>query len=321
MRLRRSTGAVLLVALPLIAGGCGLGGGGAPASTATTNTLDQSLLPHLKRHRGRHAPHHPRPRPAPPAVAAQIRRAVVVSQAEPGLRVIASLTTRGPGVPVTGRSQMTASDAIGPGAVTARLTVPLAARAGGPERSYPVRVVVRGGVMYLQPPTAFAGLVRPRRRWWALPLDRLSAYESNPRFGQLVRAAAAIDDPRAYLSYLGGFASTMNALGPATTDGIRTTHFKALATLEQATAGLPGSLGPTLGPVLRAAGAARSSGLLAIDAWIDPSHLIRRLHVSMSAAGRGGRPIELSLQQDYVSYLGVATPAPPPAAQTARPSP
>lgn len=320
MRLRRSTGAVLLVALPLIVGGCGLGGGGAATTTATTNTLDQSLLPHVKRHAGGRAAHHPRPRPAPPGVATQIRRAVAVSQAEPGLRLIAALTTRGPGVPVTGRSQMTASDAIGPGAVVAQLAVPLS-RPGAPARSYPTRVVVRGGVMYLQPPAAFVALVRPRRRWWALPLDRLSAFESSPRIGQLVRAAAAINDPQAYLSYLGQFAGTMNALGPATVDGIHTTHFKALATLAQAMAGLPASLAPTLGPALRAAAAARSSGLLAIDVWIDPSHLIRRLHISMSAAGQGGQPIELSLQQDYVSYLGVPTPAPPPAGQTARPSP
>jgi hypothetical protein len=316
MCLRRRTGAVLLVALPLVAGGCGLGGGGGSPATVPTNTVNQSLLPHLKRH----SVHHARPRPAPPGVAAQVRHAVAVSQAEPGLRVLATLTTRGPGVPVTGRSSMTASDAIGPGAVSAQLTVPLSTPRGG-QRSYPVRVIVRGGVMYLQPPPPFAGLVSPRRKWWAVALNRLPAYESSPRIGQLVRAAAAINDPTAYLSFVGRFASTMNALGRATVDGIHTTHYKALATPAQAVGAVPAALSGTLGPALQAAAAAHSSGLLAVDVWIDPSHLIRRLHVSMSAAGQGGRPIELSLQQDYVSYLGVASPGSPSPAHTARPNP
>ncbi|HWD84488.1 MAG TPA: hypothetical protein VG321_01975 [Solirubrobacteraceae bacterium] len=320
MRLRRSTGAVLLAALPLIVGGCGLGGGGGTPATVPTNTVNQSLLPHLKRHSHRHSAHHPRPRPAPPGVAALVRRAVTVSQAEPGLRVIATLTTRGPGVSVNGRSSMAASDAIGPGAVSAQLTVPLNRPKGG-QRTYPVRVIVRSGVMYLQPPPPFAGLVSPRRRWWAVPLDRLSAYESSPKIGQLVRAAAAINDPAAYLSLLGKFASTMNELGRATVDGIHTTHYKALVTLAQAVDAVSPALSGILGPPLRAAAAVHSSGLLAVDVWIDPSHLIRRLHLSMSAAGQGGGPIELSLQQDYVSYLGVAAPAAPPPSHAARPNP
>lgn len=321
MRLRRSTGAVLLLALPLILGGCGLGGGGGgSATTAVTDTVDQSLLPHFKHHSGGHNAHHARPRPAPPGVAAQVGHAVAVSQAEPGLRVISTLTTRGPGVPVAGRSQMTASDAIGPGAVAARLSVPVTSPKGA-LHNYTVRVIVRDGFMYLQPPAAFAGLVSPRRRWWAIPLDRLPAYEADPRFGRLIKAAAAINAPEAYLTYGGRFAPTMSELGPATVDGIHTTHFKALATLGQALAALPPALSATLGPALQAATAAHSSGLAAVDLWIDPSHLIRRLHLSMSAAGRGGAPIELSLQQDYVSYLGVPTPAPPAAAQTARPAP
>jgi hypothetical protein len=320
MRLRRSTGAVLLATLPLIAGGCGLGGAGGSTSTVPTNTVDQSLLPHVKAHAHRHSAHHPRPHQAPPGVAAQVRRAVAVSEAEPGLRVIATLTTRGPGVPVTGRSSMTASDAIGPGAVSAQLSVPLNQPKGG-QQSYLVRVIVRGGVMYLQPPKRFAGLVSPHRRWWAVPLDRLSAYEASPRIGQLVRAAAAINDPSAYLGYLAQFASTMNELGRATVDGIHTIHYKALATLGQAAGAMPPALSGILGPALRAAAAVHSSGLLAVDVWIDPSHLIRRLHLSMSAAGQGGRPIELSLQQDYVSYLGVPAPAAPAPAHTARPGP
>jgi hypothetical protein len=215
---------------------------------------------------------------------------------------------------------MTASDAIGPGAVTAHLTVPLDRPKGG-RQSYLVRAVVRNGVMYVQPPATFARLVSPRRRWWGVPINRLAAYEANPRIGDLIRATAAIDDPTAYLTYVGQFAPAMNELGRATVDGIHTTHYKALATLAQAVHGLPAALAGTLGPALEAAATQKSSGLMAVDVWIDASHLIRRLHISMSAAGPGGRPIQLSLQQDYVSYLGVPVPAAPSSNHTAHPNP
>jgi hypothetical protein len=317
MPLRRITGAVLLATLPLTVAGCGLGGGGGATTTALTNTVDQNLLPKVKHHSGGHSAHHPRPRPhpAPPGVAALIRRAVALSQAEPGLRVIATLSTRGPGLPVSGRSSMTASDAIGPAAVSAQLSVPLTRPGGHGRQSYPVRVVVREGFMYVQPPAPFTGFVSPRRRWWTFPISGLPGAYSAPRIGQLVRAAAAINDPLAYLSYAGAFASSMNELGPATVDRIHTTHYKALATLTQAARALPPALSTALGPALQAAAAVQPSGLMAVDVWIDPSHLIRRLHLSMSVAGHGGQAVELSLQQDFVSYLGVPTPAVPPAGE------
>lgn len=174
--------------------------------------------------------------------------------------------------------------------------------------------------MYLKPAGGFDRMVKPSRPWWALPLSRLPAFEASPRFGGLIRAAAAMNSPGAYLQYLSRFAASMNELGRATIGGIHTTHYKALATVGQAAKALPSSLSATLGPALRAAMAARSAPLMAVDVWIDPSHLVRRLHLSMSAQSRDGRPIELSLQQDYLSYLGLATPAVPPARETARPA-
>lgn len=305
-------------ALAVIAGGCGgLGGGGSAASTPTTNTLDQSLLPHVK-HKRSHAHRRPHPRPAPPGVAALIERATSLSQAEPGLRVAGTLIAHGPGVPVTGRSDMVAWDAIGQGAVQARLMVPVPG-SRGKARTSTVRVVTRGGIMYLRPPGAYEPLVKPRRPWWALPLSRLPAFEADPRLGGLVRAAAPMNFPGAYLQYAGQFASSMHELGRATIGGIHTTHYKALSTVGQAAKVLPSALSSTLGPALRAAAGARSAPLMAVDVWIDASHLVRRLHLSMSAQSRAGQPIELSLQQDYLSYLGIRTPALPPARETTHP--
>jgi hypothetical protein len=128
-----------------------------------------------------------------------------------------------------------------------------------------------------------------------------------------------MNSPGAYLHYAAAFASSMNELGRATIGGIHTTHYKALATVAQAAKALPSSVSATLGPALRAAAGARSAPLMAVDVWIDPSHLARRLHLSMSAQSRGGQPIQLSLQQDYLSYLGLAAPAVPPERETVRP--
>jgi hypothetical protein len=113
----------------------------------------------------------------------------------------------------------------------------------------------------------------------------------------------------------------MHELGPATVNGIHTTHYKALVGVAQAAPVVPGALGYTVAPALRAAAAADPNALVAVDAWIDASRLVRRLHLSMTAQTRKGQPIGLSLQIDFHSYLGVPTPQPPPAAQTAHPKP
>lgn len=314
MRLRPwNTRAVLLAALPLVIAGCGIGGGGGSKPTTTTSLLNPNLLPKVRHHRHHHRAK-PHPHPAPPGVAALVRRAVSLSQAEPGLHVIGTLSTRAPGA-ASGRTLMSGIDSVGQNAVAARLTVPVPG-AHGMVHAYSVRVVVRGGTMYLEPPSALAGLVSPRRKWWALPGSSLAAFQSSARLGPLVRASSALNAPTAYLTYLQQFAGVMNELGKATVDGIHTTHYKALATVAQAVQALPVALGATLGPALRAAAQSSPASLLAVDTWIDPSHLVRRLHLSMSAPSA-----QLSLQLDYVSYLGVPAPAAPPANHTAHPSP
>lgn len=315
MRLRPwTTRAVLLAALPFVVSGCGIGGGGGSKTTTTTSLLNPNLLPkvrHSHRHHHRAKPH---PHLAPPGVAALVRRAVSLSQAEPGLHVIGTLSTRAPGA-ASGRTLMTGLESIGQNAVAARLTVPVTGAHGG-VHAYPVRVVVRGGTMYLEPPGALEGLVSPHRKWWALPGSNLAGFQSSPRLGPLVRASSALNAPTAYLTYLQQFAGVMNELGKATVDGIHTTHYKALASVAQAVHVLPVALDATLGPALRAAAQSSPGSLLAVDTWIDPSHLVRRLHLSMSAPNA-----QLSLQLDYVSYLGVPAPATPPANHTAHPTP
>lgn len=315
MRLRLwNTRAVLLAALPFLIGGCGIGGGGGSKTTTTTSLLNPNLLPHVRRSHSHHHRARPHPRPAPPGVAALVRRAVALSEAEPGLHVIGTLSARAPGA-APGRTRMNGVDALGPNAVAAQLMVPVTG-AHGRTRVYPVRIVVRDGTLYLQPPAAFAGLVSPRRKWWALPGSKLAAFQSSARFGPLIRGSSALSAPTAYLTYLQQFAGAMNELGKASVDGIHTTHYKALATVTQAVGVLPAPLQATVGPALRAAAQASPGSLLAVDAWIDPSHLVRRLHLSMSAP-----TAQLSLQLDYVSYLGVPTPGAPPARHTAHPGP
>ena len=63
------------------------------------------------------------------------------------------------------------------------------------------------------------------------------------------------------------------------------------------------------------------NALVAVDTWIDPSRLVRRVHLSMTAQTQKGQPIGLSMQMDFLSYLGVPTPQPPRASQTAHPAP
>lgn len=317
MRLRPwSRRAILLAVVPVLVGGCGLGGGGSNAPTTAANPLNTSLLPHVKRakHHGHARPHH-RPHLAPTRGArAVVTAAARLSQNQPGLRATGSLTTRVPGDSAPRRTLMAVSDALGQNALRAGLTLPLG-------HGYPAAVVVRGGTMYLRPPKQLAGRVAGGKRWWAVAVSALPSFSSDRNVGPVLQAASAMNSPTSYLAYVGSFAGAMHELGPATVNGIHTTHYKALAGVTQAAQVVPGALGYTVAPALRAAAAADPNALVAVDAWIDASHLVRRLHLSMTAQTQKGQPISLSLQIDFHSYLGVPTPQPPPAAQIAHPKP
>lgn len=320
MRLRLwCTRTMLLAVLPLTVSGCGLGGGGGAPATTSAPQVNEALIPKVKRQHNKPHKHHSRPLPPPSKTAAQVvAAAAALSQAQPGVKVIASTTTRVPGDASAARIQGTGVDAIGQGAVLAHLSVPV--RAGGRVHTYPMIVVVRGGTMYLLAPKALASRVPGGKRWWAISLADLPKLAADPKLGPVLTPASALNSPGSYLAYVKNFATGMAELGQATVDGIHTTHYKALVPVSQAATVLPPELESTLGPPLQAAATADPKAIMAIDVWVDASHLVRRLHLSMTARTKTGQPIELSLQHDYVSYLGVPTPSVPHVSNTAHPA-
>lgn len=312
--------ATLLAAVPLLIGGCGIGGGGSPPPAPPANPVNTSLLPHVRRthHRGHGST---RPYLAPTRGARGVVSAAArLSRAQPGLRATGVLTTRQPGDSADRRTVMAVSDSLGQRALRAGLSIPLAT-ASGSLQSYPVTVVILDGTMYLRPPAALAGRVPGGKPWWAVALSALPSFDPATSVGSVVQASSAINSPSSYLAYLGAFAADMHELGPATVNGIRTTHYKALLSVGRAALAVPGALANTIGSPLQAAAAAHPNALTAIDTWIDASHLVRRLHLAMTARSAQGQPIGLSVEIDFHSYLGVATPQAPPVSQTAHPAP
>jgi hypothetical protein len=123
-------------------------------------------------------------------------------------------------------------------------------------------------------------------------------------------------NPASTLDYLRA-AGTVSDLGPDTVDGVATVRYQALVDLNRLASLEPGGQNAqTIATIEQATG----SSTLPIDAWIDSSHLVRRLSLSLPIT-RDGVTIDESVTIDFLSYGAQAAPSPPPADEVTDASP
>jgi hypothetical protein len=124
------------------------------------------------------------------------------------------------------------------------------------------------------------------------------------------QSSATEQDPTAELDYLRA-AGTVSDVGSDTVNGVATTHYHALVDIGRLASVEGGQEGPQAVAALEQA---TGSSTLPIDVWIDGSHLVRRLSVSLPIT-QGGVSVEASVSIDFLSYGAQPVPAPPPASE------
>ncbi|HEX4032903.1 MAG TPA: hypothetical protein VHX66_00530 [Solirubrobacteraceae bacterium] len=122
--------------------------------------------------------------------------------------------------------------------------------------------------------------------------------------------SATEQNPTAELDYLRA-AGTVTDLGSETVNGVATEHYHALADLGR----LASIEGDQDSPQTIATLEQEIGGsTLPLDVWIDSSHLVRRLSLSIPIK-QGGVTINASVKIDFLSYGAQPVVAPPPASE------
>jgi hypothetical protein len=122
--------------------------------------------------------------------------------------------------------------------------------------------------------------------------------------------ASTEQNPTAELDYLRA-AGNVTDVGPAALDGVVTTHYHALVDLG-ALASVEGD--PQTPQQIAAVEHEIGGSTLPIDVWIDSSHLVRRLSLSLPIK-QDGVTVNASLTLDFLSYGAQPVVAPPPASE------
>ena len=124
------------------------------------------------------------------------------------------------------------------------------------------------------------------------------------------QSSGVSQNPTAELDYLRA-AGTVSDVGPQAVNGVATTHYHALVDLDRLA-----SLEPGQGSSQEIAGLEQATGssTLPLDAWIDSSHLVRRLSLSIPIT-RDGVSVNESVTIDFLSYGAQPVAAPPPASE------
>lgn len=248
-----------------------------------------------------------------------LTRAAYVSAGARGYKALVSLQEN---IPSAGLIRMTGTGSFSlpshSGSMTMQMSIPSAAAGQLGLGSLTLQAVMVPKAFYVKLPAALASKIPGARPWWEINLNQAGKLAGIPGLSSLMSGTSNINDPGQYLDFLRATASgSVKDLGPATVDGVPTTHYRAAIDFGKLPNAVPASDRPG---IQRLIATLQSRGALAhrfpVDAWIDSSHLIRRIQMTYNQPLGSGTAAAVSMRVDFVDYGPQPAPQIPPKNQT-----
>lgn len=215
---------------------------------------------------------------------------------------------------MTGAGSFSPSDHTG--SLIFKLNAPAAV--GSPIR-HPIRVkaVYSGTDVYFKMP-ALVGKLPTGKPWLSLDMSKLAKAEGIPGLSSVLSGTSSLNDPGRYLAYLRATTSkSVQSLGQVTIDGVKTTHYHGEIDLSKLVNAVPASSRQGVEQLVATLQKKHNTTTIPVDAWIDGSHLVRRLAIRYSQRVPSiGQSAQVSLRMDFVDYGPQPKPRVPPASKT-----
>jgi hypothetical protein len=245
-----------------------------------------------------------------------VAQAATRSASAPGYRARISMAMTSPALP--GEITMTGGGVVSSSAHAASMSmtmtfpnVPqLTTELGG--NSLQINEILHGTTVYVELPQALASKLPFSKKWIAV--DTLKAAGLSGVSSLTGGFGAGTSDPSQFLQYLRAASDSVVTAGHARIDGYNTTHYQAQLDFGKVANALPASERAAVQKALAALQQEAQLGTIPVDVWIDRSHLVRRIGMSLNM-NIGGTSMSARITEDLSDYGPQATPAPPPSDQ------
>ncbi len=242
-----------------------------------------------------------------------LTRAADVSTAAAGYKVAVTLRET---VPNVGAVNATGIGSFSPaahrGTVTMRMALPSSPTTGALQ----LQVVLDKGAIYMKFPPQLASKIPGGKPWVYVNLSQAGKLAGISGLGSLLNGSSSISNPGQYLNFLRATsAASIKDLGPATVNGIRTTHYHAEVNLAKLPDVVPPAQRTAIQQLVRAMRAKGATTQVPMDAWIDSWNLVRRVQSSFSET-INGQSLAIAMTENFLQYGPQPAPAIPSPGQT-----
>lgn len=242
-----------------------------------------------------------------------LTRAADVSSAAAGYKVAVTLHET---IPSSGTVVANGIGSFSPaahqGSVNMRLTLP----SGAGLSSLALQMVLDKGNIYMKFPPALASKLPGGKPWVYINIAQAGKAAGISGLGSLVNSSSSFSNPAEYLNFLRATAAgSVEDLGQATVNGVPTTHYHATVDLAKLPQAVPASQRRSMQQLVNSLESKGAATKVPIDAWIDASHLVRRVQSSFSETV-SGQTVKVALNEDFLQYGKQPAPTVPSPSET-----
>lgn len=174
-------------------------------------------------------------------------------------------------------------------------------------------MILDHGTMYMRLPQALTNAVPGlgSKTWIKIDLGNASGVPGLSSVGD----NPTMSDPSRVLDYLRAASDGVSDQGKQVVDGVLTTHYSAMVSLDQLSANVPADEQPTVQRALSQLEQSTGMDSFPISVWVDGRGLVRRVEMTMSMHAASGTAVQEELTEDFSDYGPQPRPTPPPAGQ------
>ncbi len=251
------------------------------------------------------------------SAAVSLKRAAYVSTASPGYKLAMTMHETVSGQSSGGTAiDLAANGSFSPGSRMGQMTMSMKGQVNGGTKAIDIAAVLDGETMYMKFPPSLANQLPGGKPWISINFAELGKAAGVSGLGSMLNGSSTLSDPGQYLDYLRAASDgSVKDLGQETVNGVQTTHYRADVDFKKLPNAVPAGEKQAAEQLLSTLKSKGVNGQMPVDAWIDASHYIRRLHMTYTVS-LNGQAAAMDLTENLSDYGPQAAPTIPSPDQT-----